>query len=62
MRDVPAGDLATNLGSKSWNDFYSPMYEAAEGANNKYDNTKEFQVQLQLGSKLYPEYMMRRHA
>ena len=52
MRDVPAADLATNVRSKSWNDFYSPLYEAAKGANNKYDSSKEFQAQLQLGSKL----------
>ena len=38
------------------------MYEAAKGLNNKYDNTMEFQAQLQLGSKLYPEYMIRSHA
>ena len=62
MRDVPAGDLTTNLGSKSWKDSFSPVYEAAKGANNKYDSSKEFQAQLQLGSKLFPEHMIRRHA
>ena len=62
MRDVPTAQESANLGSKSWNDFYSPMYETAKGANNKYDNSKQFQAQLQLGSKLYPEYMIRAHA
>ena len=62
MRDVPTVQESANLGSKNWNDFYSPMYETAKGANNKYDNSKEFQAQLQLGSKLYPEYPIRSHA
>ena len=38
------------------------MYEASRTSNNAYDSSKEFQAQLQLGSKVFPEYMIRSHA
>ena len=62
VRDVPNAQLATNLGSKDWNDFYSPMYEYAKVADNQFNSNGEFEAQLQLGSKLYPEYPIRSHA
>ena len=62
VRDVPNAQLAANLGSKDWNDFYSPMYEYAKVADNQFNSNGEFEAQLQLGSKLYPEYPIRSHA
>ena len=62
VRGVPDAQLAANLGSKDWNDFYSPMYEAAKVADGAFDSSKEFEAQLQLGSKLYPEYPIRSHS
>jgi hypothetical protein len=44
------------VGRKRWNTFYSPKYYG------KFDSDKEFEFQLQLGSKLYPEYPIRSHA
>jgi len=46
---------------KPWNDFYSP------GSNNNNDYYKpkasdEFEFQVQIGSKLFPEYPIRSHA
>ena len=38
------------------------MYESAKGESNKYNSDMEFQAQLQLGSKLYPEYPIRSHS
>ena len=62
VRGVPGAQLAANQGSKEWNDFYSPMYETANAADGAFDSSKEFEAQLQLGSKLYPEYPIRSHA
>ena len=62
VRDVPNAELAANLGSKEWNDFYSPMYDYAKGSNNQFNSNGEFEAQLQLGSKLYPEYPIRSHS
>ena len=50
---------------KLWKDFFSPMYD-----ENHKDTTKifrhssegEFEFQLQIGSKLYPEYPIRSHS
>ena len=61
IRAVPGGELANNLGSKEWNDFYSPMYSYAKVANNQFNSQGEFSAQLQLGSKLYPEFEIRSH-
>ena len=52
---------AANIGRKSWNDFYSPMQSFA-GGYNKFIQRGEFEFQLQLGAKLYPEYPIRSHA
>jgi len=45
------------IGRKSWNDFYSPMHEY----KLDYQSRGEFQAQVQLGSKLYPEYPIGSH-
>lgn len=59
-KDVPSEDAY--VGRKSWNDFYSPMQQYAGGANPQHNENGEFEAQLQLGSKLYPEYPIRSHA
>ena len=55
-----AGELGY-LGRKSWNDFYSPMQPYAGNPDDQFDSNGEFEAQLQLGSKLYPEYPIRSH-
>ena len=50
------------VGRKSWNDFYSPMHSNSGGAEDQYDENGEFEMQLQIGSKLFPEYPIRSHA
>jgi hypothetical protein len=47
----------TYIGRKPWNDFYSPMNDYAG-----WNQDGEFEFQLQLGSKLYPEYPIRSHS
>ena len=50
-------------GRKKWNDFYSPMWaHGGGGINNNFRQAGEFEFQLQLGAKLYPEYPIRSHA
>ena len=52
---------ASFVGRKPWNDFYSPMHLYTGGEHNQYNQNGEFEMQLQLGSKLYPEYPVRSH-
>ena len=56
-KEVSPSDLAR----KPWNTFYSPMWSYT-GANDQFDSAGEFEAQLQLGSKLYPEYPIRSHS
>ena len=59
--DKPAPDSA--IVYKDWNSFYSPMESYATGVYGKYNSNGEIaDFQLQLGSKLYPEYPIRSHA
>jgi hypothetical protein len=58
-------DLAledTTKGRKDWNDFFSPLH--LENQNGDFRNVRdgEFEFQLQIGSKLFPEYPIRSHA
>jgi hypothetical protein len=53
---------AVEKGSKDWNIFYSPMAAYAGAEANQYNSDGEFEAQLQLGAKLYPEYPIRSHA
>jgi hypothetical protein len=53
---------AVEKGSKDWNIFYSPMAAYAGAEANQYNSNGEFEAQLQLGAKLYPEYPIRSHA
>ena len=50
------------LGLKEWNIFYSPMRNHGIGTENQYNSNGEFEAQIQLGSKLYPEYPNMSHA
>ena len=54
-------DDSSNI-SKEWNTFYSPMQYYANGKENQYDSNGEFEYQLQVGSKLFPDYPIRSHA
>ena len=52
-----------NIKYKTWNSFYSPMYEDNRFALNRYNQTNEIaDFQIQIGSKLFPEYPIRSHA
>ena len=56
--DKPVTD---SIRYKDWNSFYSPMETYSSGINSSsYNGEIEFQVQL--GSKMYPEYPIRSHA
>jgi hypothetical protein len=59
QKDTPVGELTR----KPWNTFHSPMrgdnIVPADGVN--HEATGEFEYQLQIGSKLFPEYPIRSH-
>ena len=59
QKDTPAGELTR----KSWNTFHSPMRSdnivTTTGVNHRAGG--EFEYQLQIGSKLFPEYPIRSH-
>ena len=49
---------------KSFNDFYSPMNDYSIGAddhNAKFNQAGEFEFQMQIGSKKFPETEIRSH-
>lgn len=53
-----------NFVRKDWNDFFSPMSKSLSEDNNgyfKHNPDGEFEFQLQIGSKLFPEYPVRSH-
>ena len=43
---------------KGWNDFWHSMAAGPGGANGEYDPTREMEFQIQIGSKMFPEYPM----
>jgi len=45
--------------SKEFNDFHHPMHNAMVAGSSPYDKDYELEVQLQIGSKLFPEYPIR---
>jgi hypothetical protein len=47
-------DIANNVMEKEWNNFYHPMRNQPY-----YDSGYELEYQVQIGSKLYPEYPVR---
>ena len=48
---VHSRSIALNMHVKEFNNFYHPMIE-----KGVYDSTSELEYQIQIGSKLYPEY------
>ena len=52
----------THPGSKEWNSFYSPMFDEFDAVLKTTTPEGEFEMQLQTGSSLYPEYRIRSHA
>jgi hypothetical protein len=55
------GDRATLIGRKTWNDFFSPMSPDNHDGTLSHNQSGEFEFQLQIGSKLFPEYPIRSH-
>ena len=51
------GWLQPNL----WNDFFSPMSPDVDDGTLYYNQQGEFEAQLAIGSKLFPEYPLRGH-
>ena len=49
------------LGRKPWNDFFSPAFGVNTDGVLTHDSDGEFEFQLQIGSKLFPEYPIRSH-
>ena len=61
-KDLTTGDRSELMGRKNWNDFFSPMsYDNHFGYSMKQMQDGEFEFQLQIGSKLFPEYPIRSH-
>ena len=60
--DKAIPNTVANAGRKSFNHFYSPMKAYSNSEHNPFDSRGEFQFQLQVGSKLYPEYPIRSHS
>jgi len=55
------GNRAALLGRKPWNDFFSPMSPDNVDGLLTHEAEGEFEFQLQIGSKLFPEYPVRSH-
>jgi hypothetical protein len=53
---------ATLFYRKYWNDFFSPMYDDNDGEFFVHNSLGEFEFQIQIGSKLFPEYPIRSHS
>ena len=56
-----SGTRATLTHRKTWNDFFSPMHVDNKGGVYTHNSDGEFEFQLQIGSKLFPEYPIRSH-
>jgi hypothetical protein len=55
------GNRANKVGIKFWNDFFSPMWDSNHDGTLTNIPEGEFEFQLQIGSKLFPEYPIRSH-
>ena len=60
-KDYAAAPRTTIVGSKNWNDFFSPAAYETNGGVNTFNLDGEFEFHMQIGSKLYPEYPIRSH-
>ena len=49
-------------GSKEWNEFFSPMFREYNADVKENNPDHEFEMQLSIGSALYPEYPIRSHS
>ncbi len=47
---------------RSWNDFFSPASNTNKGGKLSINPSEEFEFQLQIGSKIFPEYAVRSHS
>jgi hypothetical protein len=57
-----SNDRYKYYGRKTWNDFFSPMSEENRSRLSvSHASGGEFEFQLQIGSKLFPEYPVRSH-
>ena len=61
-KDLTTGSRATLPLRKSWSDFFSPMSASNTNGKFKHNPKGEFEFQLQIGAKLFPEYPIRSHA
>ena len=66
VKDVSSTTLSNDrykyYGRKQWNDFFSPMSsENRDRLTVNHVLNGEFEYQLQIGSKLFPEYPVRSH-
>ena len=56
-----AGNRNAYAGRKLWNDFFSPGHQSNSDDTLNILTDEEFEFQLQIGSKLFPEYPIRSH-
>ena len=61
-KDYTVGYRANAVGSKSWNDFVSPMWPDVRNHIVNYNQNGEFEFWMQIGSKMFSEYPIRSHA
>jgi hypothetical protein len=54
--------IISHPATKEWNSFYSPMFNEFDAGLKETNPEGEFEMQLQIGSSLYPEYRIRSHA
>ena len=55
LAKINGNDVHIRVWKKGWNDLFHPM----SYSNGHYDNVFELEIQLQVGSKLFPEYPIR---
>jgi hypothetical protein len=58
-KDYSSTERAKLVGHKFWNDFFSPMSSHSFMGIFTHRPEAEFEFQLQIGSKLFPEYPIR---
>lgn len=58
-----AGTTRVTAGRKWWNDYFSPASDNnRNGTIFKHSNADEFELTVQIGSKIYPDYPIRSHS
>ena len=56
-----SGGRERMVAAKPWNDFFSPMSPDVDDGTLYYNQQGEFETQLAIGSKIFPEYPLRGH-